>query len=275
MAENIGKQLKNTELAEAIKNVKGNETPETIKALFNVVNKSSLIVPAKIDGPTKADSKGQLIVPKEAKINFSLLTNSAGEKVLPCFTDDVTVGKSQFANGFNMLIMEYTKLVEIVLGSNGAISGIAINPFTDNCYLSGDFIKNYTLSLKGGLVKTTMEPGTKFQLRTPKYPPVQMLQITSDFLSRHEDVDRAFMQMMEEEGKEDKYLIVLDTKSNEMELIKELIPLIKPHAFGIELAFVTTRNPIGMKVTELTDPFYTRKGYEPPVRKDISDSDSE
>ena len=74
--------------------------------------------------------------------------------------------------------------------------------------------------------------------------------------------------MMEEAGKEDKYLITLDMAEGEDEkpVIAGLIPLLKPHSFGIEIAFVTANGSLGSQTIHMTDPFYTREGYVAPEK---------
>ena len=82
-----------------------------------------------------------------------------------------------------------------------------------------------------------------------------MLDAAREYLADKENVDRAYIQMMEEQGQEDKYLVAL-------EVFAGLIPLMKPHSFGIEVALVRADNMLGKKVTEVTEPFYVRAGLE-------------
>ena len=77
-----------------------------------------------------------------------------------------------------------------------------------------------------------------------------------------ENVDRAYIQMMEEQGQEDKYLVALEVNGDEKPVFAGLIPLMKPHSFGIEVALVRADNMLGKKVTEVTEPFYVRAGLE-------------
>ena len=172
------------------------------------------------------------------------------------------MASSQFNDGFQRIILPYKQLEDLVFNSNGNISGIAMNPFTENCFISGEFIRQYRESSRTGLVQSKIKPGATVKLRTPKYQPIQMLDAAREYLADKENVDRAYIQMMEEQGQEDKYLVALEVNGDEKPVFAGLIPLMKPHSFGIEVALVRADNMLGKKVTEVKEPFYVRAGLE-------------
>ena len=85
--KDIGKKIENVELVEAMHAVRENENKDTLKQLFESVVHAVFIVPAKFDQEPKPDENGKVTFQDGVKINFSLLTNEQGDKVLPCFTD--------------------------------------------------------------------------------------------------------------------------------------------------------------------------------------------
>ena len=240
--KDIGKKIENVELVEAMHAVRENENKDTLKQLFESVVHAVFIVPAKFDQEPKPDENG--------------------DKVLPCFTDYESMASSQFNDGFQRIILPYKQLEDLVFNSNGNISGIAMNPFTENCFISGEFIRQYRERSRTGLVQSKIKPGATVKLRTPKYQPIQMLDAAREYLADKENVDRAYIQMMEEQGQEDKYLVALEVNGDEKPVFAGLIPLMKPHSFGIEVALVRADNMLGKKVTEVTEPFYVRAGLE-------------
>ncbi len=260
--KDIGKKIQNPELLEAMKAVKAKETDYPVARLFEMLAKAVLITPAKFDKEPQPDENGKVVIDSNIKVNFSLLTNQSGEKVLPCFTDEEILNASQFKDGFKKIILPYKQLAEMVYNSNGAIAGIVINPFTENCYISAEFIMDYKENLHRNLIQTKLAPGSKVKLRTPKYQPIQMLEEASKFLAKIPTVNKAYIQMMEEDKKEDKYLIALDMIGDERDVLSGLIPTMRPLAFGIELAFVKIDNPLGQKVVQISKPFYVREGLE-------------
>ena len=268
--KDIGKKIENENLVKAMKEVRANENSATLRTLFESVVHAVFVVPAKFDEEPKPDENGKVTFQNGVKINFSLLTNEQGDKVLPCFTDYESMDTSQFAEGFQRIILPYKQLEDLVYNSNGQISGIAMNPFSDNCFISGEFIRQYRENSQTGLVQSKLKPGAKIKLRTPKYQPVQMLDVAKDYLVKSENINRAYIQMMEEEGQEDKYLVALEVIGDEKKTFAELIPLMKPYSFGIELAFVRTDNPLGRKVADLAEPFYVKEGLA-----DVEDTDGE
>lgn len=267
-ASEIGKKLDNTKLIEAMEKLRADENRDTLRGFFEQVTGAILIAPAKLDKEPKPDENGRVRFDREEnlKVNFSLLTNGDGEKVLPCFTDDATISASQFDKGFSRMILPYKKLVELVKSSNGVISGIAINPFTQNCFVSGEFIKNYEQLLKNEnsrVKQHRFQKGDKVKLRTPKYQPVKMLEEAVAYLKTRPEVDRAFLQMFDDGKSDDKYLIVLEMAGDERTVLEELVPLIKPYSFGIDLIFMKSTSFVGWKVTTIAEPFYVREGYVP------------
>ena len=262
-AKDIGKKVENPVLLEAMKKLRENENSETLRAFLGAVVHAVFVVPATFDKDPVVTADGKQTLEQGVKINFALLTNGNGEKVLPCFTDEDTFAASQFNEGFKRIIFAYKQVEDLVLNSKGGIGGIAMNPFTENCFVSGDFIRQYREHQDTGIVENKIKPGTKVNLRKPKYQPINMLEEATKYLEEKGNVNRAYIQMMEEAGKEDKYLITLDMAEGEDEkpVIAGLIPLLKPHSFGIEIAFVTSKGSLGSQTIRMTDPFYTREGY--------------
>lgn len=266
-AKDIGKKVENPVLLEAMRRLRENENNETLRAFFGAVVHAVFVVPATFDKDPVIAADGKQTLEQGVKINFALLTNGDGEKVLPCFTDEESFAASQFNEGFKRIIFAYKQVEELVLNSKGGIAGIAMNPFTENCFVSGDFIRQYREHKETGLVENKIKPGAKIKLRQPKYQPINMLEAATKYLEEKGNVNRAYIQMMEEEGKEDKYLITLDMVEgeNEKPVIAGLIPLLKPHSFGIEIAFVTTNSTLGSQTKIMTKPFYTREGFVEPA----------
>lgn len=265
-AKDIGKKVENPVLLEAMRRLRENENSDTLRAFFGAVVHAVFVVPATFDKEPVVAADGKQTLEQGVKINFALLTNENGEKVLPCFTDEETFAASQFNEGFKRIIFAYKQVEDLVFNSKGGIKGIAMNPFTENCFVSGDFIRQYREHKETGLVENKIKPGTKVKLRQPKYQPINMLEAATKYLEEKGNVNRAYIQMMEESGKEDKYLITLDMVEGEDEkpVIAGLIPLLKPHSFGIEIAFVTAKGSLGSQTMHMTDPFYTREGYKAP-----------
>lgn len=261
--KDLGKNIKNDKLIEAMKILREGETKETLRNFFKEVTEAVFIAPARFGSEPQKDENGKLSFKGDVKVNFALLTNEQGQKVLPCFTDEETLSKSQFDSSFRRIILPYKQLSKLVLESNGNISGIAINPFTENCFISDAFIKNYDESRNSNVKEKSFAKGDKIKLRTPKYQPVAMITEANKFFEKHPEVTRAFLQMLDDGKGDDKYLIVLETSADVRPIIEELLPIVKPYSFGIELVFMKSTSMVGWKVTTITEPFYTKEGYVP------------
>ena len=87
-AKDIGKKVENPVLLEAMKKLRENENSETLRAFFGAVVHAVFVVPATFDKDPVVTADGKQTLEQGVKINFALLTNGNGEKVLPCFTDE-------------------------------------------------------------------------------------------------------------------------------------------------------------------------------------------
>lgn len=273
----LGKSIKNTALLEAMKALRAEENHDNLRSFFKEVTNAVFIVPAKFDNEPVPDENGRVRFEGNVKVNFVLLTNDKGDKVLPCFTDDETIAASQFGSEFRRVILPYERMSKVVLGSNGAIKGIAVNPFTENCLISDEFLRNYEENkenMNSNIQMRTFKGGDKVKLRTPKYKPVQMLEEASKFLRDYPQVSRAFLQMFDDGESDDKYLIVIETAAKERPIFEKMLPVIKPYAFGMDIVFMNTKSMIGWKVTTITEPFYVREGYVPvTAKKPVDDTE--
>lgn len=259
----IGRKINNDKLLATMKALRENENDDTLRDFFKEATSAVFISPAQING--EPDENGKLVFDGEARVNFALLTSERGEKVIPCFTSDAVITESQFKD-FKRIILPYKQLANIILSSKGAISGMAINPFTENCVISSEFVKNYEQSKKNGgagsrIKQQSFGKGDKIKLRTPKYMPVAMLEEASKYFKQHPEVTRAFLQMLDDGKGDDKYLIVIETAADERPVIEGLLPIVKPHSFGIDLVFMKSTSFVGWKVTTITEPFYTKEGF--------------
>lgn len=103
--KDIGKKVTNPELLEAMRALKDKQEGDTMKTLFEAILKAVLIVPAKFDKEPQPDENGKIVLDKNIKVNFALLTNQSGDKVLPCFTDEETLNASQFDDSFQKILL--------------------------------------------------------------------------------------------------------------------------------------------------------------------------
>jgi hypothetical protein len=272
---NKQKKIDNSQLEAAIKAVRAEENPETRKAFFDAVTKAMYIVPVKLPSVPKLDENGKPVTNEPVQVQISLLQNADKEEVIPCFTNDKEVDTTHASDLFRRILLPYNELVNIILGSQGRIVGMAINPFTETCFVSAKFMQEFKEFNEKNMEENKIKPGTKIKLRTPKYLPVDMLEAAKEYLKGCQNVRKAYIQMMEEPGKEDKYLIAIDMVGDTKYILKDLISVMKPMSFGIELAFVDVKNGLGKKVVQLASPFYDATGADEIDVDDIVDDDPE
>ena len=263
----IGVDIKNEDLKAAISDIRGGSKEEADRNKFlGSLICGKFIVPATIDPKPEVNEKGEIHSKGKYKINFHIITNKDKQSFFPCYTDDEEYEKgTESKNTLNSekVVLTYKELAQMVQSSKGKIAGLVINPFGMPMPVNASLIDRLEQSKNAGPVsKETLKPNSKIKLRTPKYMPVDMLEKACEILKEEPEVEAAYMQMIEKEDSEDEYLIVIDTEGDVQGIFAKLAPELKEYSFGLKVAFTPAENPLGQKVIELTEPFYTKTSME-------------
>lgn len=257
-----GEKLKNDRLVKAISDLKKRNELETRNEYITSLLEAKFLVPATFDPKPKKDADGKIIQGEKVNVHFRILGTQKKEKVFPCFTDDEGFQKGFGEEDVEKVVLSYNELAQLILNSKGAISGFAINPYTDNMPVTASLIEKIEETKKNALKKQEMKPGSTVKLRTPAYQPIDMINVATEFFKKSPNVNAAYLQMMEKEDGEDEYLIAIDHTGDEQKLFADLMPIIKEYSFGIPISLTNSENYLGKKVMEKAEPFYKKESQE-------------
>lgn len=255
-------KMRNEKLLKAIADLKVDNTPETRIAYVNSLLEAKFLVPAVFEPKPERDENGKVINQEKIKVHFRVLTTENKEQVFPCFTNDAEFEKGFPEEGIERVLMEYKNLVPLIVGSKGAMSGFAIDPFGVNMPVTAALIEQIEKNRLNAIQNQVKKESVTVKLRTPAYQPIDMMNAATEFFQSHSNVNAAYLQMMEKEDGSDEYLITVDLTGDDKQLFDDLLPLIKDYSFGIPITFTNTKNPLGLKVVENAEPFYQKEVQE-------------
>lgn len=259
----IGVDVSNDELKKAISELRiGSKDDNTTGRILRNLVSGSYIIPVTMEPKPAVNENGEISAEGKYKINIRIITNNKKESFIPCYTDYEEYDKgleSKNTQDADKLVMTYDEIIPMIKQSGGRISGLVVNPFGESMPFNTELIDRLENDRKKGpLSKKEVKPGAGIKLRTPKYMPIDMLEEAKKLLAEEPDVSAAYMQMMETEDGEDQYLIVIEGGDDMQGIFAKLGPELKEYSFGIKVVFTPSDNPLGQKVLELTEPFYTK-----------------
>lgn len=256
-------KITNEELVKAMALLKEKNTPDTQRNYIANVVKAKFLIPAKMEKKPDKNEKGEPLTRGRVKVNFCVITNAEKKSFLPVFTDAAEMAKGNYEDA-EKVIITYPDLANMVLASKGALSGIAINPHGEGFMVPTELVvdleKNKKSNAnKSNIKKNALPANMNIKLRTPKYMPIDMMEAASKLMAEDADVKCAYLQMMDKEDGDEEYLIAVDTDGDEAVLFNALMPVMRPHSFGINIALTNVKNGLGAKVAEIAEPFYVKE----------------
>jgi hypothetical protein len=236
--------------------------------------RAKYLVPAQLDPKPEKDENGKIITQGKIKVNFKLISNKAKANFIPCFTDDdsFNAGVKEEAE---RIVLNYKQLAPVILSSKGAIQGFVINPYTDGMLMPAPMIAKMEEAAKKAeeakkakkaapksVVKQEIPENTKIKLRTPKYMPVDMINEATEYLKSIEDVNAAYVQLMEKGDSDEEFLVTVDYDGDEEKLFEQLMPILRKNSFDMPVSLTSANNGLGQKVKECAEPFYVKEKQE-------------
>ena len=139
------------------------------------------------------------------------------------------------------------------------ICGFVINPFGK----SVTFPKEMVISLKQQrdyvkMNKQKIEPGTKIQLGEPKEYPIDLMAALINHFSTEENVNAAYLRMMEQNGNKS-YLIVVDFYGNMEQTFEAIGRVAKPYLDSeIQISMIPYSMEFAQNAVNGIEPFYKK-----------------
>lgn len=270
MAENIFPDLKNEELVAAMEAIKQNENKETQTAFVSAAVKSRYFSPVDVinaDG-TPLAGNGKMEIPKDAKFNFKLVTNSKGEQFFPVFTDITEFQKWNKNEKINTIVVVFPQMADLV-SKKPETQGIVINPMSQNLIFTREILDAMLNNIKENMQKAqaaqAVEKGEEKKITLyfgkPSNIPDSVIAALTKNLAKSPEVNKAYFVMMKQ-GEQEHYLFALDIEA-EPEKCKKIADSLCATARLFLTKFpviaVPVNSPYGQNVDKVTEPFYVKE----------------
>lgn len=253
-------EVKNPELLQAIIKMQEDNSKENVDAMINAVMNAKLILPAKVMPTAQARTKnGQTIMGQATQVQFRLLENQNKEKYFGVFTDTDELYKWKGTQAAQKVVTNFDSVAQMLMDPKADICGFVINPFGK----SVTFPKEMVVSLKQQrdyvkMNKQKIEPGTKIQLGEPKEYPIDLMAALINHFSTEENVNAAYLRMMEQNGNKS-YLIVVDFYGNMEQTFEAIGRVAKPYLDSeIQISMIPYSMEFAQNAVNGIEPFYKK-----------------
>ncbi len=271
MAENILPDLKNKELVKNMDALRKEENKETQTAFVTSAIKAKYFCPVDVldaEG-TPLEGNGKMEIPKDAKFNFKLVTNSKGEQFFPLFTDIKEFQKWNKSEKIKAIVVVFPQMADLV-SKKPETCGFVINPMSHNLIFTREILDNMLKSFRENAQKNTAPaqegaPGGENRITLyfgkPVNIPDSVIASLSKNLAKNPEVNKAYFLMMKQDEHEH-YLFVLDIDA-EPEKCKKIADSLCATArlflskFPVIAAPV--KSPYGQNADKVTEPFYVKQ----------------
>lgn len=257
----LGKQIKNEELVNAMVAIREEQNKDTQRAFMDALIKAEFMVPAVFDPKPETDDNGKIKTNETIKVSFRIITDKAGNHFMPCFTDEEEFKKNTVGEPVAKVVLRYSEVSDIILKSKGNIGGMVINPHNQGFILLAKLMQAFADEQKKATKTEIIAANTKIKARTPKYPPIDLQEKASGYFKTKPGVRAAYLQIIEKDDDEEEYLMVVDStyeKEEAQAIFAELIPLIRDYTFGMKIGITPATNGLGAQVVRMAMPFYKK-----------------
>lgn len=271
MAENIFPDLKNEELVAAMNAIKQNENKETQTAFVTTAVKSKYFTPVDVinaDG-TPLTGNGKMEIPKDAKFNFKLVTNSKGEQYFPLFTDISEFQKWNKNEKINTIVVVFPQMADLV-SKKPEVSGFVINPMSQNLIFTREILDAMLNNVKENMQKAKAAEGNTdggeekkitLYFGKPSNIPDSVVASLKKNLAKNPEVKKAYFLMMKQ-GAQEHYLFVLDIEAEPekcQKIADSLCSTARLFLTKFPVSAVPLNSPYGQSADKVTEPFYVKE----------------
>lgn len=188
-----------------------------------------------------------------SRMKFLCIHDGEGKRFFPAFTDEKEMEKYNLERGQQVSYLTFADYVQIMTDDQSA-GGFVINPYGENLVCERKLVMNWAKHMKGG------NPGgqPRIRLGQPKTMPSEMLQAVSEYLKGREDVSAAYLSMMQPEGGETSYLIVVDMDGEENLVYDKIAEAAGQYLKGMSLNIEPFSSELGQAAAKGIEAFYTK-----------------
>ena len=241
-------EMENQSLHQAMKEVKANQTPETMEHFVDELKKAELCTPGKVE---------------DGRAQFQTFTVPGNGQFIMAFTT-VEELKKEVAPPWNVINCTFNTLAQIVERTPKGLEGIIINSYGEIIVLPLRFFADLKMreALDSGKAVFTAEIDERAD---------EVKQDLTEFFDAKGTVEKAYLRFVKQGDIEFLVLIIdnefpeggseeeWDRFNNELPLGENIVVLLENYGFGIEqFSIADYRTEMGEMLAEGIEPFYTR-----------------
>lgn len=156
--EKADNKIQNTELVEAINEMRKDFNPQTQNKVLNLVLRSTFLIPCVVSKDTQliADENNHVHFDEKPQLKFLLVTHKEKGTYFPVFTDGEEMSRFKSEESFQGFAMKFPDLA-MLTEQTPNVNGFVINPLDQNLPISKDLLAN----IKQTLIKARQEMEAK------------------------------------------------------------------------------------------------------------------
>ena len=141
----FNKPVSNPMMVGSIELLKAEDTPEHRQMFLEELQKAKFLAPVVIDPVPQPDEKGQVRIPRDAKVQFPMLSTEDGRKFFMAFTDWMELKKWKDEENQQTFAMNFDDYAGMLLrkdaqGNSSPALGFVINPFGGNIVVTREMV---------------------------------------------------------------------------------------------------------------------------------------
>lgn len=232
----INERLEKQKVAEIFAK-RGTVAADDAEAQNELVNSliNELVMNTRYIAPVTITGEGE-----EKQLSFQMVKNPQGEHFFPIFTSSEDLEKWEEVKNSDTVQIPFDNFA-VMLNGNNNVSGLAINPFTDNFRVPKRIVAQWferKQMLVQGHANHAITKDSKYEIYAPSPYPFELSEKLCETAKDIPEVKRIWLRGMKLEGR-DGYLAVVDLDGDRDKLIPVLGEAVRSLLNGLQIHFVT------------------------------------
>lgn len=271
-AKDVFPDLGNEKLIDAMNALKKEENQQTQTAFIEQVIGARFFAPVDVldANGDMIQGTGKMAIPKDAKFNFKLIENKAGEQYFTVFTDVGEFMKWSKSNMIKTIVVVFPQIAQLAQQKADDIKGFVINPMSQNIIFTQEIISNLLTAMKSvaeqqkerreAAAKQQQEPVKLMFGKAQNIPDAVYGSFRKKLVKTPEVKEAYFCQLMQ--GEQEFYLFALDIDAQPEECKKianSLCETAKLFLSKFPIIAAPLNSPYGEGAKKVGEPFYVKE----------------
>lgn len=192
-----------------------------------------------------------------AQVDFAVLSDNAGNKYYPLFTDRNELRKWQLSTQPQTTVVQFDECAQIVLDDK-ASKGFVINPFSDNFPVPAELCKIWLDKkqiMQTGHAECRLEKDAEVFISDYENQPEELVAAICKAAENSENITAVWLRLMTTDG-ENSHLAVVEAAGDLNAALDAVGEAAKPFIGSMNINVVGADSAFGKKATEDLEPIY-------------------